>query len=182
MSATTRPRRSATWRWRISAEAPPASPELVEVRPDGGLRLNFHEGQKRAWKSTARFVAVLAGTQGGKTSFGPPWLWREIRERGPGDYLVVTPTFPLLQLKALPEFLRFFGELLGLGTYTASPVKVFRFSEEGSRRMFGDTAHEPGPVNVYFGHARTSTTSDFYVHPGDREKRDAMGRFGALWE
>ncbi len=99
-------------------------------------------------------MAVLAGTQGGKTSFGPPWLWREIRERGPGDYLVVTPTFPLLQLKALPEFLRFFGELLGLGTYTASPVKVFRFSEEGERRMFGDTPHESGPVNVYFGHAQ----------------------------
>lgn len=29
------------------------------------------------------------------------------------------------------------------------------------------------------GHARTSTTSDKYVHPGDRERRDAMGRFGA---
>jgi len=37
-------------------------------------------------------------------------------------------------------------------------------------------------LSKLIGHARTSTTSDFYVHPGDREKRDAMGRFGALWE
>lgn len=127
---------------------------MVEVKPDGGLRLNFHEGQKKAWKSEARFVAILAGTQSGKTSYGPLWLWREIRRRGPGDYLVVTPTFPLLQLKALPEFKRFFGELMELGTYTASPVKVFRFSLAGIRRMFGDTEHEPGETNVYFGHAQ----------------------------
>jgi integrase len=37
-------------------------------------------------------------------------------------------------------------------------------------------------LSKLIGHARTSTTSDFYVHPGDREKREAMGRFGALWE
>lgn len=29
------------------------------------------------------------------------------------------------------------------------------------------------------GHARTSTTSDRYVHPGDRARDEAMGRFGA---
>jgi hypothetical protein len=118
------------------------------------MRLNLHEGQLEAWESRARVTAVLAGTQGGKTSFGPPWLYREIQEKGPGDYFVVTPTFPLLQLKALPEFLRFFGELLDLGTYTASPVKVFRFSEEGARRTFGADAASGTTTNVYFGHAQ----------------------------
>jgi hypothetical protein len=31
---------------------------------------------------------------------------------------------------------------------------VFRFSDEDARRMFGDTDHALGPVNVYFGHAQ----------------------------
>jgi hypothetical protein len=38
---------------------------MYEMRDDGGLRLNFHPGQLRAWDCDRRFVAVLAGTQGG---------------------------------------------------------------------------------------------------------------------
>lgn len=49
--------------------------ELIEefIDPEGqrGLRLNLHPGQVRAWRSTRRFVIVLAGTQSGKTSFFP---------------------------------------------------------------------------------------------------------------
>jgi len=57
----------------------------------------MHPGQIRAMKSEKRFVVVLAGTQGGKTSLGPPWMLREIQARGSGDYLVVTPIYPLLE-------------------------------------------------------------------------------------
>jgi hypothetical protein len=94
---------------------------------------------------------VLAGTQSGKTALGPPWLWREVCRRGPGDYLVVAPTYPLLALKALPEFLRFFESLLGLGEYVGSPVRCFTFSEAGCRRTFGRVPDTP--TRVYFGHA-----------------------------
>ena len=66
------------------------------------LVLDFHRGQWAAWDSLARFIVILAGTQGGKTSFGPHWLYREIQQRGPGDYMVVTPTYKLLNLKELP--------------------------------------------------------------------------------
>lgn len=38
--------------------------DLVEVK-EGRLRLHLHPGQQRAWDSDKRFVAVLAGTQGG---------------------------------------------------------------------------------------------------------------------
>lgn len=41
-----------------------AGKELIEVEGDT-LRLNFHSGQWRAWNSTKRFVAVVAGTQSG---------------------------------------------------------------------------------------------------------------------
>lgn len=117
------------------------------------MRLNFHLGQWRAWNSEKRFIAVLAGTQGGKTSFGPHWLYREIQRRGPGDYLVATPTFPLLELKALPEFKRLFEGWLHLGRYTGSPIRRFAFSEHGQRRTFGDSG-ERYATNVYFGHAQ----------------------------
>jgi len=83
----------------------------------GRLRLNFHIGQAKAWDSKARFVGLIGGTQLGKTCFAPDWLEREIRERGPGDYLAVTATFPLLNLKLLPEFRYVFESLYHVARY-----------------------------------------------------------------
>jgi len=121
------------------------------VRADGGLRLDFHPGQWRAWDSEARYVVVLAGTQGGKTSWGPFWLHREIQRRGPGDYLVVTPTYPLLKLKALPEFQKLFETLMRLGRY-AKADRVFQFDALGERRTWG--REQDVPTRVLFGHAQ----------------------------
>ncbi len=132
----------------------PAPPELIEIT-NAHLTYHFHPGQVRAWVSPARFVAVLAGTQGGKTSFGPHWLYREIKNSGPGDYLIVTPTFQLLEKKLLPEFLHTFRRLYRLGRYTASPSRVFTFSDAGCRRAFGDRwdpSNDP-PTRVLFGYA-----------------------------
>jgi len=115
------------------------------------LIVTLHEGQQQALRSPKRIVLVLAGTQGGKTSFGPVWLYQEIQRRGPGDYLVVTPVYPLLELKALPVFRRYFEEMLRLGTYTATPTRRFTMSDAGARRTFGyipDT-----PTRVLFGYA-----------------------------
>jgi hypothetical protein len=57
------------------------------------------------------------------TSFGPWWLWREIYDkeigRGPGDYLAVTSSYDLFKLKMLPEIIRVFEQVLGLGRYWA---------------------------------------------------------------
>jgi hypothetical protein len=115
-------------------------PELIEDVTDAagrrGLRYHFHDGQRRAWASTKRFVLVLAGTQSGKTSWGPLWLHREIRLRGPGDYMVVTPTYPLLNLKALPEFLRLFQRRLKLGEYS-SQSRTFTYHDGSVRVLFG---------------------------------------------
>jgi len=118
----------------------------------GKLELNLHWGQFRAYRSERRFVAVVAGTQSGKTSFGPFWLYREIQQAGPGDYLVVTPTFQLLERKALPELKRLFERQLRLGRYVASPSRRFEFSAEGSRKCFG--SYDPDtPTTVWFGYA-----------------------------
>ncbi len=126
--------------------------DLIQPTGNGRVKLNFHIGQWRAWESLRRFVAVLSGTQGGKTSFGGPWLYREIQRAGPGDYLVVTPTFPLLELKALPSFRYYFEDLLQLGRYTGSPARKFTFSPAGQQRTFGQSGLGY-KTHVFFGYA-----------------------------
>lgn len=94
------------------------SPNRNLWRIDGDqLALDLHPGQTRAWQSQRRFVFVLAGTQGGKTSFGPWWLWREIRTCGSGDYIAATASYDLFKLKMLPELRTVFEHVLRIGRY-----------------------------------------------------------------
>lgn len=116
------------------------------------LRYRFHPGQWQAWQAKRRQVVVLAGTQGGKTTFGPAWLHREVQQRGPGDYLVVTPTFSLLDKKALPEFRKLFEGYLALGRYISAPSRRFEFSDVGQQRTFGNSGREY-KTTVWFGYA-----------------------------
>ena len=76
----------------------------------------------------------------------------EIKECGPGDYIVATPTFPLLELKLLPEFKRLFETHFRLGRYTGSPTRKFVFSAAGERALFGET--QDTPTQIFFGHAQ----------------------------
>jgi len=107
----------------------------------------FHDGQTAAIESTRRIIAIIAGTQGGKTSFGPLWLLCEILKMGGGDYGIITPTFSLLDRKALPEFIRLFKESLGLGTYFAQRKK-FVFSKKACDMLFGGAQ-----CSVFFSYA-----------------------------
>lgn len=98
--------------------------ELWTVEDDGRLRLHLHPGQSRAWASQSRFTFVLAGTQSGKTSFGPWWLWREVqrwgerdREGRAGDFLTVSGSFDLFKLKLLPELRDVLEDTLGVARY-----------------------------------------------------------------
>lgn len=125
--------------------------DLVEITADGRMILHFHPGQLRAWDSTAQITAIIAGSQSGKTVFGPAWLYREIVRCGPGDYLVASPTFALMELKVLPEFKRLFEETLQLGKYTGSPVRKFTVSRQGEVALFGKPQRIP--TVVYFGYA-----------------------------
>lgn len=98
---------------------------LYEVDGQGRLTLNLHEGQARAWLSKRRLILVSAGSQGGKTSYGPWWLYREVygmgthEGKGEGDYLAVTSSFDLFKLKMLPELTRVFCDVLKVGRYWA---------------------------------------------------------------
>ncbi len=125
------------------------TPTLYHINKDT-VELDPHPGQARALDSEARFVVVLAGTQGGKTTLGPWWLLNEIVKRGPGDYLVVTPTYPLLNLKALPEFLNVFQTILKLGSHRKAD-KVFQFDALGEIKTFGQ--EQETITRVLFGYA-----------------------------
>lgn len=58
---------------------------------------------------------MIAGSQGGKTSFGPWWLFDEILNRNGGDYIAVTSSYDLFKLKMLPSMLAVFEQILGIG-------------------------------------------------------------------
>lgn len=131
-----------------------ASHDLTWIDERGVLQVDLHAGQWRALNSRARHVLVLAGTQSGKTSFGPLWLLMEIQRRGPGDYLIVTPSFVLLELKLRPEFMKLFDKQMRLGAYVGSPIRRFVFSDSGGERLFGDR-HDPDvTTSIYFAHAQ----------------------------
>ncbi|KKM27353.1 hypothetical protein LCGC14_1575660, partial [marine sediment metagenome] len=89
-------------------------------------RLYLHPGQVKVWDSEKRIIAMICGSQGGKTVLGPAWLEREIRRRGPGDYLAVTSSYPLLSKKMLPEFRYLFEDVYHYGTFNKLD-KIFIF-------------------------------------------------------
>jgi hypothetical protein len=112
--------------------------ELVEV-VGGKVRLHLHPGQTEAWESLARFTFIYAGTQGGKTSFIPWWLEREIRTCGDGDYLAVTANYDLLKLKFLPEMQRVFCDL-----FKWDYSKSERYLWKGKKRIILRSAESDG--------------------------------------
>ncbi len=109
-------------------------------------RLNFHSGQLRTWDSKARIVAMLAGSQGGKTEFAPWWMQREIEACGPGDYLAGTATFPLLNLKMLQAYQLVFCELTKWGRYKDSKGTQVIESLDGKSRIIFFSATNPESI------------------------------------
>lgn len=110
---------------------------------DGGtLTLNLHPGQAQAWRSQRRIIAVLAGTQSGKTSFLPFWLWREIGKRGAGDYLAVTGSYDLFKLKFLPTMREVFEHILRCGRYWASD-RIIELADPATGQFRAQRADDP---------------------------------------
>jgi hypothetical protein len=120
--------------------------ELMEFK-DGELHLNLNEAQIAVDRSRKRFVCLFAGTQGGKTSYAPHWLFERIQETArPGelnDYLVVTATYPLMNLKLLPAFVEVYEDVLKLGKLNKSE-KVIYFNYGGAKgRIIFCSAENP---------------------------------------
>lgn len=91
--------------------------KIVDVDSTGTLLLHTHSGQTRVMNSLARFVFMISGTQGGKTILGPLWLYEQIKQRGPGDYMAVTSNYGMFKLKMLPALMEYFDAILHIGKF-----------------------------------------------------------------
>ena len=109
-------------------------PECL-VGPDEITPVPFHVGQMWTWDAEQRWVAMISGTQSGKTSFAPWWLKREIKRLGRGDYLAVTSTFDLYKLKMLPALLKVFCEISCIGKYWGGDrvIEICENAEPGGK-------------------------------------------------
>lgn len=106
------------------------------------VRINLHTGQKRVWDSDKRFVFMLSGTQGGKTSLGPWWLAREIERLGQGDYLAVAPNYDLFKLKMLPEMQNCFENILKIGRFHPS-IRAMEIRDPETGKFWAERADDP---------------------------------------
>lgn len=123
---------------------------------DNKLDLRLHPGQARAWDSTRRFVAILAGTQSGKTSFLPWWLWREIERCGPGDYLAVTSSYDLFKLKFLPAIRETFEHALRRGRYWSGD-RVLELADPTTGKFLARRADDPMWARIVLRSAESAT-------------------------
>ena len=98
------------------------------------IQIRLHSGQSRAWKSDARFVAMIAGTGGGKSWFGPIWLYREIQKYPKDGFLVISPTYPMFQRIVLPRTKEFLDAVTG-GEYRAGE-RIY-YLPTGGKVFFG---------------------------------------------
>lgn len=85
---------------------------------------------------------MIAGTQSGKTSLGPWWLYRCLQQFGQGDYLAVTASYDLFKLRMLPELRTVFEQLLGIGRYW-SGLKVIELVDLEEGRFWAERADDP---------------------------------------
>lgn len=81
-------------------------------------QIRLHRYQSMALQLQNRFVALIAGTGGGKTYAGPMWLYREIDKHPKDNFWVVAPTYRMLSRATVPTLVEIFrgttyqGELL----------------------------------------------------------------------
>ena len=110
------------------------------------IEINPHPGQQKILQDNKRFQVMFAGTGGGKTALLPLWVWLEMQQCGDGDYLAVSPTFPLQNLRLIPVFIDFFEHTLKIGkfkTVRGSPVLIVKTAlannggELNARILFG---------------------------------------------
>ena len=153
-----------------------------EVKPfyqisDGRLDINPHPGQTQVLDDPARVVCLLCGSQYGKTTLGPVWLHQEMQQRGPGDYLVVTSTFPLLRNKLLPELQKYFGHYLKWGEWKAAE-RVF----ESFEKVDGASAYRiivgsaTSPESLESATAKAAWLDEAGQHQFTREAWEAINR------
>ena len=100
------------------------------------LDVDLHPGQQKAQDSTAKVIAVIAGTGGGKTAYIPVWVAAEreklyqARPNHKVNGIVVAP-YKILRRTTMPTFLNLFQNKLGLGEWESRQDGIWRFNDGG---------------------------------------------------
>lgn len=76
------------------------------------IEVKLHPGQAKIWQSERRYLALCAGTGGGKTIFGVWYLARMIDERPGGTFLAISPIYRMLETSLLPTFFKIFNVIV----------------------------------------------------------------------
>jgi hypothetical protein len=108
---------------------------------DGQIHLYPHGYQRAVFESTKRYLGMVAGSGGGKTSAGVLWALMEMQKHDEGDFLWVEPNYKMLSRIALPMLTDLFIKTLGLCVHR----KVDQFFEwvDGSKRLLLGSADKP---------------------------------------
>lgn len=127
-------------------------------------QIQLHPFQTRAYLSDKRFIAMIAGSGGGKTHFGPLWLSREIEKYPKDSFLVIAPTHKMLQRTIIPKI-----ETCYKGTYFEGELK-----ETKLQYLF------PSGGLIYFGSAdNPDSLEGVHVRAAWLDEASLMSR--SLW-
>lgn len=116
------------------------------------LEITLHQSQDRVLDSTRRFIGVVSGIRGGKTTIGAIWLINRIqtdRNNGLlGDYLICAPTNKILDQSTLPKFKEFFPSDWGVWKEQKGyfELKWHRPGSQEPCRIFVRSMDEPDSI------------------------------------
>ena len=76
---------------------------------NGERLIHLHRFQKEAiLDKVSRYIFMIAGSGGGKSSFAPIWLYERMASRPGSLVMFVEPTFKMLNNIAIPKIVEFF--------------------------------------------------------------------------
>lgn len=116
------------------------------------MELTLHKHQDKVLESKARFIGVVSGIRGGKTTIGAIWLLQQIQTDytlgRTGDYLICAPTNKILDQSTLPKFKEFFPKDWGVWKEQKSYFEL-AWKRKGSDepcRIFVRSLDEPDAI------------------------------------
>jgi PBSX family phage terminase large subunit len=116
------------------------------------MEITLHQKQDRVLESKARFIGVVSGIRGGKTTIGAIWLLQQIQtdyQAGrTGDYLICAPTNKILDQSTLPKFKEYFPKDWGVWKEQKSYFEL-SWNRKGSDepcRIFVRSLDEPDSI------------------------------------
>ena len=89
-----------------------------------------HPYQEKAWFCKKRFICFCSGVQGGKTTFGSVWIVNEAENVKWNDFIILAPTYRVLQQSTLQKFFEVIPRGYGVynkadSTFTTKTGKTF---------------------------------------------------------